>query len=73
VRENAGRPQGYSEPPPTVLQAIVVPARSFAQARWSLLTALLGAVLLVCCGRDPCQKLARTRWPVEDEVESLSS
>jgi len=56
-----------------VLQAIAVVASSFAHARWRLFTALLGSVLLVCCGGNPCQKLARTRGPAEEEVQSLSS
>lgn len=43
------------------------------RARCRLLTVSLGSVLLVCCGGDPCQKLVRTRGPVEQEVESLSS
>jgi hypothetical protein len=54
------------------LPARTVAARS-AHARSRLLAAMLGSVLLVCCGRDPCQRLARARGPAEEEGHSLLS
>jgi hypothetical protein len=34
---------------------------------------MLAAGLIVGCGRDPCQKLVRSRGPVDAEIQSLSA
>ena len=44
----------------------------FAAVVRRLLAALLSAGLIVGCGRDPCQKLVRSRGPVEEDLQSLS-
>jgi hypothetical protein len=54
-------------------KANAVAETSSASARWRRLAALLTPVLLVGCGREPCQRLLHTRFPAEEEVQSLSS